>query len=584
MDNSSSKIKRRLARKAELARASRRRKKAYVQDLEKKVAQLNAKVLELQSQDPLTSDPRAVALALSAMTELDKPKGKFKDTTTNSISRGKERKNWERTPSGKNRAYENKDHSRAVSSNEEGGSGLEMEGDSATDEENIAPDHTKTLEGTESEGNRSLGAPSAAGTYDNHENNNGQQGNDFHPVGGGANGFGGPGSHCIKANFSGDIRRFSLPPGDFTFLALREMLGVIYRLDPDTLRITYYDEDDDVVSITSTAELQEAYRLTLPPSGNPVKPLGDPRGSLASRANHVLKIFVGEKTERHQQGGGGGGRGVEGGGEAPNPPSPGMSRRRGRPSSSRRKKKDALKLEKLEVAHKRSRHREPQESIEEEGEARDMERMPSFVHMQEMTLGVPCTVSRLWLPVHPQDTLGWLLEQFRRMTNSNSNAKNTNMGHLGVGRGERSQRGGGPPVVQRLSHSARLLDLKSTVEEVGLDDRSTLHVVQVERAEMVPKDSRDSFRVYVNCEENGFWIEATVSPLVRVHLLLQSVMAHLGFLTSFKGSHRPVSLCYKGSRIPRHSEETLAAYNMVDGDRVDVVENSHATDTTELRL
>lgn len=63
------KVTRRLARKAELARQSRRRKKAYVSSLEDKIEELTAKVLELQGlEEDISSNP--VALALCAMTEL----------------------------------------------------------------------------------------------------------------------------------------------------------------------------------------------------------------------------------------------------------------------------------------------------------------------------------------------------------------------------------------------------------------------------------------------------------------------------------------------------------------------------------
>ncbi|GAB5359878.1 hypothetical protein AAMO2058_000580100 [Amorphochlora amoebiformis] len=67
------KIKRRLARKAELARQSRRRKKAYVYNLECKIEELTAKVVELQTQKEKNSN--SVALALCAMAELQDPAG-----------------------------------------------------------------------------------------------------------------------------------------------------------------------------------------------------------------------------------------------------------------------------------------------------------------------------------------------------------------------------------------------------------------------------------------------------------------------------------------------------------------------------
>jgi len=67
------KIKRRLARKAELARQSRRRKKVYVESLEKKIKELTAKIIELKGRKKENSD--SVALALCAMAELQQGGG-----------------------------------------------------------------------------------------------------------------------------------------------------------------------------------------------------------------------------------------------------------------------------------------------------------------------------------------------------------------------------------------------------------------------------------------------------------------------------------------------------------------------------
>mmetsp|Transcript_3832 Transcript_3832/g.7081 ORF Transcript_3832/g.7081 Transcript_3832/m.7081 type:complete len:523 (+) Transcript_3832:52-1620(+) len=468
--SSNSKIKRRLARKAELARASRRRKKAYVQDLELKVAQLNAKVMELQ-QDQLGSDQSAVALALSAMTELDPPKAHLK-------------KKVKIEPIGGN------DNSMEVP---------ELSAGPSNESSNPPTDEDTVLALSQAVNDR-------------------QQE---------------PQKFCFKANCEGDIRRFSLQASGFTFEGLKEMLVIIYQLQPDSFTISYFDEDEDAVSITSTAELREAHRLAsrfMPRRGHTSRASAEAN---ANMADSVLKIFVSVMDSKENYG------------------SPGMRRRRAGSGAS----------EESSSTNAITKHRALH------SDSKDV----TFVQMQEVKLGLRCTVSRLWLPAHPDDTLGRLLEQFRLTTKPTPGRGSPASG------AEMLSVSGQGPAVQRLSYKAKLLDLKSTVAECGIDDKSTVHVVQVENAEMVPRGSRDSFRVYVNCEENGFWIEAQVSPSVRVHLLLQSVMAHVGFLGSaLKGSsvQRPVWLLYRGVRIPKHQDETLGVYDMKDGDRVDVVDNS----------
>lgn len=57
--NDKNRLTKRLARKAELARASRRRKKMYVQDLESKVRKLGAKIEDMQSRASAESNNKA---------------------------------------------------------------------------------------------------------------------------------------------------------------------------------------------------------------------------------------------------------------------------------------------------------------------------------------------------------------------------------------------------------------------------------------------------------------------------------------------------------------------------------------------
>ena len=64
----------RLARKAELARQSRRRKKAYVSNLERKIEELTEKVIQLQKTKETSS--QSVAMALCAMAELQQMGGR----------------------------------------------------------------------------------------------------------------------------------------------------------------------------------------------------------------------------------------------------------------------------------------------------------------------------------------------------------------------------------------------------------------------------------------------------------------------------------------------------------------------------
>eukprot|EP00954_Amorphochlora_amoebiformis_P006497 509477-Amorphochlora_amoeboformis.AAC.1 len=387
-----SKIKRRLARKAELARASRRRKKAYVQDLELKVAQLNAKLMELQAQEPMASDHSAVALALSAMSEMD----------TSKTSRSSKA-----PPKVKEEVIE----------------------DSKSMDTNIKEDVDTVLALSQAASD-----PSSELVY------------------------------CIKANFNGDIRRFSLVPSNFNFEGLKEMLGGLYKLEPDTFTVSYFDEDNDAITISTTEELREAQRLAGRMSVQRRSVIRAP-----ARAVPSLKLFITVIGRKKDSG-----------------DTPGTRRRRN------------------VVNGCKGNHIDKKSRRGVNGHVSTYSPKPlrfenfSFVHMQEVKLGLPCTVSRLWIPVHPTDTLGRLMEQFKRMTRPRSGR-----GSPSSAREMLSVNLSGP-TVQRLSYRAKLLDLKSTVQECGIDDKSTLHVVQVENAEMVPRGSKDSFRVYVNCEENGY--------------------------------------------------------------------------------
>mmetsp|Transcript_21124 Transcript_21124/g.51693 ORF Transcript_21124/g.51693 Transcript_21124/m.51693 type:complete len:538 (-) Transcript_21124:356-1969(-) len=472
--NPANKIKRRLARKAELARASRRRKKAYVQDLEMKVAQLNARVMELQAQESISSDPRAVALALSAMTELDK-----------------------QLPSSK------------VSIGNSRGGKLKKEGNGPIEEINVGtvPKRLKIE------------------TINSHE------------------------TYCIKSNFNGDIRRFSFRPSDFTFQSMKEMISTIYNIDQGIV-VSYYDEDGDAVRITSTTELREAYRLSArvylaPDKAPPAAVVINPSMLSTKKASKVLKIFITLPEIQNED-------------YVGNYPHANQNfRRRRQPNST----SSSANCNGGRENREKKRPLYPSQN-QADMSVRSFNKISSpprstFIQMQEVKLGAPCTVSRIWLPLIPTDTLSKLLEQFKQMTNSAAQSKFN---------GEHVQPSSPCRAVQRLSHCSELLDLKATVQECALDGKSILHVVQVEIVDVVPPNSQNRFCVYINCEENGFWIEARVSSSVKVQLLLHIVLSHIGFLGS-----GTLDLLYKGDRIPKSQDDTLETYNMNDGDRVDVV-------------
>lgn len=434
ISSSTSKIKKRLARKAELARASRRRKKAYVQDLEFKVDRLNAKIKELQNKDPSRSQQNSVALALSVMTELDKQ------------------------PS------------------------------------SLIP-NSKPLE---SEVREDSGYKSAEGQAQTRQRD-----------------------YCVKANYKGDIRRFSFAHTNFSFKELETMLQRIYTLEAQSFKVIYNDEDNDVVSITSTAELFEAYRLS---ARHPTRhhSLGSvssvasvktasPRHDAFSSNPPVLKISVVEEgndfrnRRRHSIG---------------NPLEASLD--------------NGNKRRKMSFGADASR-RTSTGSSELEG--------LSFMHLQEVKIGQPSScANKIWLPVQPTDTLGHVLQKYRKVTRS------------------------APVKNKHISHCARLLDLKETTAGNGLEDGARLNIVQVETTELVPQ-SKDSFNILVNCEDYGFWIRAQVSHALQVEQLLQSVLSCLGH-------DKSVSLLYQGMRIPKRPEDTLGTFEMKEGDRIDVIDET----------
>eukprot|EP00466_Bigelowiella_natans_P021686 jgi/Bigna1/83353/fgenesh1_pg.106_\ len=692
----SNKIKRRLARKAELARASRRRKKAYVQDLEMKVAQLNAKVMELQSQDPLSSDPRAVALALSAMTELDKPSAKSEEqlglassTVTTSVMGGEKRDStmvkYTQEQGQKKLGQQTRQQLKG------GGRNNGVRRNSAVHGKGGTADILRATELSENhidENSSFRSSPQDSLMVKKTSSNHLRAGatNHHHLLAASPTKSLLP-SYCIKANFEGDIRRFSLPATSFSFDALNDMLSTIYRLEAESFFVTYFDDDDDAVTITSTAELIEAYRLVRPVSNqssitdSAADDDGLSPGLLQpppALPKSVLKVFVNslhsptkQHHHHHQQ-----------------QQTDEILRRRSSSSivgtfdpqlqqynripsnsnSSRIRKKYELDLKEREFSAQNASgykgssrgllngNEEDEEGMGNHSPNRNEKAYINILHilvradllpppqpqsqMKEVKLGLPCTVSRLWLPVNPNDTLGrsslslfsliTLYSNIDAMNNSHEARKGNN------GASNLLSAASSSASIQRLSCRARLLDLKSTVRETGsacccvvliviidglmtnqlfmlcrwrvlkwclvgvgtvfeymLIVRRTAYILSLETDlslslylylsiyKSIPQSNIEQLKKIINTpllsplpsSPSSFWIEATVSPMVRVHVLLQSVMAHVGFL-SLKGSssQRPVWLLYKGVRIPKHQEETLEAYSMKDGDRVDVVD------------
>jgi len=66
---------------------------------------------------------------------------------------------------------------------------------------------------------------------------------------------------CIKATYGGDTRRFRLNITNFNYNALLQVLKETYPTLPNSFDIKYFDEENDPINITTTAELCEAYRI-----------------------------------------------------------------------------------------------------------------------------------------------------------------------------------------------------------------------------------------------------------------------------------------------------------------------------------
>jgi len=90
----------------------------------------------------------------------------------------------------------------------------------------------------------------------------------------------------IKVMYKGDTRRFSLTASNFTYSALLQTLRLTYQISPSTmLAIKYYDEEHDLINITTTTELREAYRL-LCVSSSPSSP------SLHPSSRCILELVI----------------------------------------------------------------------------------------------------------------------------------------------------------------------------------------------------------------------------------------------------------------------------------------------------
>eukprot|EP01094_Clydonella_sp_ATCC50884_P009380 TRINITY_DN1890_c0_g1_i2.p1 TRINITY_DN1890_c0_g1~~TRINITY_DN1890_c0_g1_i2.p1 ORF type:complete len:301 (+),score=106.73 TRINITY_DN1890_c0_g1_i2:163-1065(+) len=69
------------------------------------------------------------------------------------------------------------------------------------------------------------------------------------------------GNIVIKTRFGDDIRRFSIPTRTRSFRALVQTLTTIYEEIPENCFVKYKDDEGDLITVTSDAELTEAYRI-----------------------------------------------------------------------------------------------------------------------------------------------------------------------------------------------------------------------------------------------------------------------------------------------------------------------------------
>ena len=432
-----------------------------------------------------------------------------------------------------------------------------------------------------------------------------------------------PGYH-IKANCSGDIRRFSLRPSEFTFAVLTDMLSGLYRLEKGSFKIRYYDEDSDVITLATTAELLEAYRLAgtrrrerrysqggAAGYGSPKRQIGADKLSVTGQAaataelclspSAVLKVFV-VPLKKGGSGSGGavaasalrdsarssstqGGGGVGNGGGHGGVGASGEARHRAsgaakstasttnRLMNSRVRRHSIgspLALSSNSRFGKRARVSDAgihQRSPGMAGFAGDAKSMGAvFVHMQEMRRGATVPFRRM-IPALANNTLAHLLDQFDRMSKAGAAGgvvSAANSGGTGaVGAAPR----------RHLSHQARLIsNLDQTVGEAGIEDNSKVHVVRLERVVVGnASPGTGSVRVNINAEEYGFWLVADAPSDALIADVITVVNTHI---RSAGIESKPISLLFRGTVIPKAPKDTLLTHRVSSGDRLDVIKGA----------
>jgi len=83
----------------------------------------------------------------------------------------------------------------------------------------------------------------------------------------------------VKASFNGDVRRISIQPT--TFENLKQILQKLFNNLPAFFVIKYQDDDNDLITITTDIELDEAL-------------------SIATKKNNILRLFLESKVGVNQ--------------------------------------------------------------------------------------------------------------------------------------------------------------------------------------------------------------------------------------------------------------------------------------------